>query len=156
RPGHLLAALAELDGPISDTLRPPHGAPLLSRPTNPAPVHGGGASYLMMQTQQAANQLAAGRNETAGPEHLFLAVLDQAEPEAAALAKPGLVELPPSRHRDSIAMPIPAGQRRRFRRSRRMYFTVGWGTWLANRGVGLRDRWFRLRTMTAYRRAPQP
>ncbi|MHB8449894.1 MAG: Clp protease N-terminal domain-containing protein [Mycobacteriales bacterium] len=270
RPVHLLAALAELDGPISDALRPPHGGPLLSRPTNPAPLQGGGASYLVMQTQQAANQLASRRNETAGPEHLFLAVLDQAESEAAALltragldptavrraavdilgaspdlprifmppltpagtldrpplpvgeldpsawatlcwrqdhlplgrvrrrahyaalhqlearasrrmaselaldddqryslsrhhldrveelvalAKPDLVERRSSRPRDPIAIPIPA-VRRRFRRPRWMNFTVGWGTWFANRGVGLRDRWFRLRTMTDYRGAP--
>ena len=34
--------------------------------------------------------------------------------------------------------------------------TVGWGTWFGNRRVGLRDRWFRLRTSSSYRGAPQP
>jgi len=34
--------------------------------------------------------------------------------------------------------------------------TVGWGAWFSNRRVGLRDRWFRLRTAAAYRNAPQP
>ncbi len=33
--------------------------------------------------------------------------------------------------------------------------TVGWGTWFGNRRVGLRDRWFRLRTTSSYRGAPQ-
>ena len=85
RPIHLLAALAEGDGPISDALRPPDGGLLFPRSAGPPPVHGGGASYLTMQTQQAARQLASQRGETATPEHLFLAVLDQADPEAVAL-----------------------------------------------------------------------
>jgi hypothetical protein len=34
--------------------------------------------------------------------------------------------------------------------------TVGWGVWFGNRRVGLRDRWFRLRTSASYRGAPQP
>ena len=34
--------------------------------------------------------------------------------------------------------------------------TVGWGMWFGNRRVGLRDRWFRLRTSSSYRGAPQP
>lgn len=34
--------------------------------------------------------------------------------------------------------------------------TVGWGTWFQNRQVGLRDRWFRLRTIRYYLGAPQP
>lgn len=224
------------------------------------------------KTQQAASRLASERGETAGPEHLFLAVLDQADPEAvglltragldpaavrkaaldllgaprdlppipmppltpagtldrpplpvgeldlrawealcwrqdhlplrkvrrrshyralsqlesraswrvasklavnddqryslsrhhldrverlAALAKPGLVTPGPSRLRDPIARPIPAGRRRHPHRPRWMNFTVGWGSWFTNRGVGLRDRWFRLRTITDYRQAPQ-
>jgi hypothetical protein len=34
--------------------------------------------------------------------------------------------------------------------------TAGWGTWFRNRQVGLRDRWFRLRTIRFYQGAPQP
>jgi hypothetical protein len=34
--------------------------------------------------------------------------------------------------------------------------TVGWGVWFGNRRVGLRDRWFRLRTSASYRGAPGP
>ncbi len=34
-------------------------------------------------------------------------------------------------------------------------FTVGWGTWFSNRLIGLRNRWFWLRTLNAYRHAPR-
>lgn len=40
------------------------------------------------------------------------------------------------------------------RRRRVLNFMVGWPTWFANRGVGLRDRWFRLTSARAY--AGQP
>jgi len=46
-------------------------------------------------------------------------------------------------------------RRPRSRRRRRFRFTVGWDTWFSNRRVGLRDRWFWLRTLPDYRRAPQ-
>ena len=122
RPVHLLAALAEGDGPISDALKPSDGGLLFPRPADPPPVHGGGASYLTMQTQQAARRLASQRGETTTPAHLLLAVLDQGDPEAVALLSrsgldPGIIrttaldilgappDLPP------IAMPtlVPAG-----------------------------------------------
>jgi Clp amino terminal domain, pathogenicity island component len=85
RPAHLLAALAETAGPVSDALRPPGGGPLFQRGADPPPVHGGGCGYLVMQIQEGARELASDRGEAAGPEHLFLAVIDQSEPEAAAL-----------------------------------------------------------------------
>lgn len=40
------------------------------------------------------------------------------------------------------------------RRRRVLNFMVGWPTWFANRGVGMRDRWFRLTSARAY--AGQP
>jgi hypothetical protein len=50
-----------------------------------------------------------------------------------------------------------AGRRgRRLRRSRWLRFMVGWPAWVSNRQTGWRDRWFRLRTASAYRGAPQP
>jgi Clp amino terminal domain, pathogenicity island component len=61
--------------------------------------------------------------------------------------------------------PDRAGARRRLdraraRRGRRrpglLSFTVGWDAWLRNRRVGLRDRWFWLRTARRYRGCPQP
>ena len=273
RPIHLLAALAEGDGPISDALRPPDGGLLFPRSAGPPPVHGGGASYLTMQTQQAARQLASQRGETATPEHLFLAVLDQADPEAVALlshagldlsiirttaldilgapsdlppiampplapagtmdrpplsvdeldpaawvalcwrqdhlplrrlqrrshyealqhlesracwrttsklgldddqryslsrhhldrveqlaaqARPDLVELRSSRPQGPVAMSVATRRRPRLRWPLRMNFTVGWGTWFSNRQVGLRDRWFRVLTISDYKGAPQP
>jgi Clp amino terminal domain, pathogenicity island component len=39
---------------------------------------------------------------------------------------------------------------------RRRGVTVGWATWFGNRQVGLRDRWFRLRTSWHYRGCPEP
>lgn len=274
RPIHLLAALAELDGLISDALVSPLGRPLLPRSADPPPVHGGGASYLVMQTQEAATQFASERGKTMNPEHLLLAVIDQGDPEVvevldlavidlaavrraalemlgapgdlppipmppltpagtldrpplpvgeldprasaalcwrqdhmplrkirrrghyaalrhlesqatwrvssklsldddqrysllrhhvdrieqlAAQAKPELVELRSSvsQFRVRTGMTRTAGRRRRLRRPRWMNFTVGWGTWFANRQVGLRNRWFRFRTISDFRRAPQ-
>jgi len=48
-----------------------------------------------------------------------------------------------------------AHRRRGLHRLRWFTFTVGWGTWLGNRWVGLRDRWFQLRTAGHFRHAPQ-
>ena len=49
------------------------------------------------------------------------------------------------------------GPPRRARRTRwRPRVTVGWATWFGNRRVGLRDRWFRLRTSWHYRGCPEP
>jgi Clp amino terminal domain, pathogenicity island component len=91
RPIHILAALAETHGPISDALNMNGDTSLLPKLADPPTVHGGGASYLAMQTQQAASQLASGRDETVGAEHLLVAVIDQREPEAmAALSQGGL------------------------------------------------------------------
>jgi hypothetical protein len=39
---------------------------------------------------------------------------------------------------------------------RRPGVTVGWAAWFDNRRVGLRDRWFRLRTSWHYRGCPEP
>ncbi|MGH9077744.1 MAG: hypothetical protein ACRDY0_09895 [Acidimicrobiales bacterium] len=84
RPVHLLASLSKAGGPISEALTSPGDGLLPGHADDPAD-RGGGASYLLMQTQQAAHRLASERGVAPGPEHLFLAVLDQAEPEAMAL-----------------------------------------------------------------------
>ena len=52
-------------------------------------------------------------------------------------------------------------QRNRLRRGYRhprglLRLTVGWGAWLSNRRVEIWNRWFRLRTLSAYRGAPPP
>lgn len=41
------------------------------------------------------------------------------------------------------------------RRRRAPNFMVGWPTWFANRRVGIRDRWFRLVSTSAYRGQPR-
>ena len=46
-------------------------------------------------------------------------------------------------------------RRRRSFRPRWLNFTVGWGTWLGNRRVGVHDRWFQFRTLSHFRHAPQ-
>lgn len=85
RPVHLLAALAEGDGPIADIVRSPGGGFLLARPAAPLLFHGGGCNYVVAQAQEAVHRLTSERGETAGPEHLLLVVLDQAEEEAMDL-----------------------------------------------------------------------
>ena len=54
--------------------------------------------------------------------------------------------------RAAASMAIARGRRRH----RFLALTVGWATWFDNRRVGLRDRWFRLRTIRHYRGSPQP
>jgi hypothetical protein len=66
----------------------------------------------------------------------------------AAAARPDLAPRPRPRPRPRKR---PAWQRRL-----RLSVFAGWGAWLSNRWVSVRDRWFRLRTLSSYRRAPQP
>jgi Clp amino terminal domain, pathogenicity island component len=61
--------------------------------------------------------------------------------------------------RDRAQARAMAMSRRHWRRPGRTFalrnVTVGWGAWFGNRRTGLRDRWFRLRTTSSYRGAPQ-
>jgi len=72
-------------------------------------------------------------------------------------ARPDLPQ--PASARDRAQARVAALARRHRRRPGRTLalrnVTVGWGTWFGNRRVGLRDRWFRLRTTSSYRGAPQ-
>jgi hypothetical protein len=271
RPIHILAALQEVQGPVSAALTSPIGRPLLPRLANPKARHGGGASFLAMQTQEAAGGYAAERGEIMNPEHLLLAVIDQRDSEAlealdqagidlATVRRAVLEALDAPSDLPSISMPplTPAGSAGRPRlsveklnneawsalclrqdhlplhkikrpgdydalrqlesraawrisstfeldddqrysllshhsdrveqraaqanseftvprsrtsekwekwlmttggpRRRRpgcLMFTVGWGTWFANRRIGLRNKWFHLRTMRYWRHATQ-
>jgi hypothetical protein len=273
RPVHVLSALSLEHGQIGHALRA-----LKSDAVHEAidgPDRGGSAGYLVMQTQQAARQLAAERSEPASPGHLLLAIIDQGESEAVTLlddagidvgvlrqialqalgapsdlprtpmpelapagtmrrpplpiealdprawaalewrqrhlplhrvhrgsqyhalcqlesraswriasrlglvddqryslavhhrdrvdqlvaqARPGLVEWQPRRntvHQTATLVHVAVGSSCRIRRRRlRFHFPTGWRTWLSNRQVGLRNRWFRLRTVLSYRGAP--
>ena len=65
---------------------------------------------------------------------------------------------PPSARDRAQARAVALARRHRRRPGRAVALrnlTVGWGTWFGNRRVGLRDRWFRLRTTSSYRGAPQ-
>ena len=71
------------------------------------------------------------------------------QPGGPGPARPGPARPGPparARRRAGVAAP-PAAVRQRH---------GGWATWSGNRGVGLRDRWFRLRTARYYRGCPQP
>jgi hypothetical protein len=57
--------------------------------------------------------------------------------------------------RPGLARPTRRTARPR-RHLRFLNVTVGWAAWFGNRRVGLRDRWFRLRTTSHYRGCPQP
>jgi hypothetical protein len=72
-------------------------------------------------------------------------------------ARPDLRGAPSARDR-AQARAVALSRRHRRRPGRTFALrnvTVGWGTWFGNRGTGLRDRWFRLRTTSSYRGAPQ-
>jgi hypothetical protein len=69
-----------------------------------------------------------------------------------AAARPDLTTLHRAPRRPAGATAMSSSRcRRAF-----LNLTVGWGAWFRNRQVGLRDRWFRLRTIRSYRGAPQP
>ena len=73
-------------------------------------------------------------------------------------ARPDLRGAPSARDR-AQARATAMARRHRRRPGRTLALrnvTVGWGTWFGNRRVGIRDRWFRLRTISSYRGAPQP
>jgi hypothetical protein len=72
-------------------------------------------------------------------------------------ARPDLPQPPSARDRaQARAVALSRGHRRRPGRTFALgNVTVGWGAWFDNRRVGLRDRWFRLRTTSSYRGAPQ-
>jgi len=78
---------------------------------------------------------------------------DQVE-QRLARARPDLGRSHRAPRRPVPPMVIWFGHRRL--RLRALNVTVGWRMWFRNRQVGLRDRWFRLRTSSYYRGAPQP
>jgi hypothetical protein len=255
-PADFLVGLAAGSGAAAAALDPGSGLPL----ADIAAVSGGPSrergGYLHMQAQEAATSLAAARNQSVGPEHLLIALLDQGTPEVtgllsragldpaavrqAALAAIGapadlpLIPLPAPTPAGTLDRPplavadldarawavlrwrqdhLPLGRLRRagelralihleraaawhvadrlgldddqrhslvWRHAgqvaqltarartdlvgsvprpgppRRPGVTIGWAAWFDNRRVGLRDRWFRLRTSWHYRGCPEP
>jgi hypothetical protein len=82
RPIHVLAALAEIESPVSTALVSPLGHSLIPRPAHPTRERGGTASFLAMQTLEAARQFATEPGEAVNPEYLLLATIDQGDREA--------------------------------------------------------------------------
>jgi hypothetical protein len=272
-PAHLLVGLSEGNGPLAAALSPDEMS-LESVITAADGEPGGGATYVNVQAQQGARQLAESRGEAVRAEHLAIVLVDQAAPDTIGLLARGGIEarsvrrialagigapsdlpevplpgfipagtldrppLPvaeldprawsalrwrqdhlPLRHlrqqrdwaslqhleaktawrvasrlrldddqryslyrqhsehveaRVAQARPDIVPQREdqpngsgvhtvfiggrlapRLRRRWIPSFTIGWGTWFSNRWVGLRDKWFWLRTLSAYRGAPR-
>lgn len=69
--------------------------------------------------------------------------------------RPALVTSCPTQSRGSSVAVMTYTRGRRSRRRRWFRFSAGWGTWCSNRWVALRDRWLWLRTLPAYRGAPE-
>ncbi len=267
-PVEFLVGIAGGSGPAAAALQP-DGGPSVRAVAADSVGACDGVGYLHMQAQQAAMSLAAGLGQPPEPEHLLIALLDQATPgvaetlsraglEPAAVRRAALAGLGAPADLPSLALPVlaPAGSMDRpplavssldarawavlrwrqdhlpldrlrragdrealchlerdaawrlasqlgldddqrysivrqhsdrvqqlvagahpdlarprhpggrragavagclRRRPRRfLAFTVGWGVWFGNRWVGLRDRWFQLRTIRYYRGVPQP
>ena len=108
-------------------------------------------------TWQLADRLSLGDDQ----RYSLLSQHDQAVAERVNQQRPGLDQRPSREERAGARAVALTRRYRRWRRYRIFSFslrnvTVGWAAWFGNRRVGLRDRWFRLRTMSAYRGAPQP
>ena len=84
RPVDLLAALAELEGPIGAVLRAADGGPLFPDTLLRPGLRGGANGYLTAQAIGAAAQFASERGEPFGPAHLLAALVDQGDLEVVA------------------------------------------------------------------------
>ncbi|MCL4414967.1 MAG: hypothetical protein M1522_09540 [Actinobacteria bacterium] len=81
RPIHLLAALAEVAGPIGELLRAPDGGPMFPEAAAKPGMRGGANGHLAAQAMSAASRFAEERGEPMGPAHLLVAVIDQGDDE---------------------------------------------------------------------------
>jgi hypothetical protein len=116
-PVDLLSALAEVDGPLGAALAPAGGGVLLPDAAPKPGFRGGGTGYRLIQVMGAAQDWAASRQETEGPAHLLVAVVDQADPAVYAALDPaevrsvalGLLGAPPDLPRLPLPALIPAG-----------------------------------------------
>jgi hypothetical protein len=91
----------------------------------------------------AASRLAGNLNLDDDQQYSLVWHHDHQVAERATQARPDLTPARPHRPR-------------RLPRRGLRNITVGWAAWFGNRRVGLRDRWFRLRTAGYYRGCPQP
>jgi len=80
-PVDVLAALAEVEGPIGEALKGADGGPLFPEAVAKPGMRGGRNTYRTAQASLAAAEFASGRGEEPGPAHLLVAILDQGDPE---------------------------------------------------------------------------
>jgi hypothetical protein len=92
QPVHLLAALEEVDGPLSGALKPRSGQWLYPRAVPPSNL-GGGMGYRGSQTVGAARQFAESRSEVFAPGHLAVALIDQADAGVVRLLSDANIDL---------------------------------------------------------------
>jgi hypothetical protein len=89
-PVHLLVGVAEGDGPAAAALRPGQGRSLRAIVAGEGAARAAGG-YVQMQSQSGALSLAKSRGERVSPEHLLIALIDQATaPVLDALTAAGL------------------------------------------------------------------
>ena len=113
QPVHLLAALAEVQGPLATILKPARERWLYPRAEPPSNL-GGGTGYLASQAVQAATRFATDRQEPFAAGHLAVAVIDQADTEVVKLLR-GMRQLRirlKTQYRNATRL-LP-GERRRF------------------------------------------
>jgi hypothetical protein len=92
RPVHLLAALEEVQGPLSSVLKPAGERWLYDRAEPPSNL-GGAIGYVASQVVQAAMHFAVGRQEPFAAGHLAVAVIDQADAEVVNLLGDAHIDL---------------------------------------------------------------
>lgn len=91
RPVHFLVGISEGGGQAAAALDPGGPGRSLRAIVAASPGSAASAGFLHMQAQRAARSFAADRGQQPGPEHLLLALPDQADPEVlAVLSKAGL------------------------------------------------------------------
>jgi hypothetical protein len=95
----------------------------------------------------AASRIADARGLDDDQRFSLVSHHDEEVTRRAAAARPDLGPRPRPRPRPRRLSAWP-------RRPWRSGLPVGWAAWLSNRWVSVRDRWFRLRTLSSYRQAP--
>ncbi len=120
-------------------------------------LHRRSDTWALMNLEQAAVMRIADRLALDDDQRYSLMHHHQhAVDERVAQARPELGRPYQRRDRPQEGRGAWARAVTRRRRHRWLRMTVGWGVWVGNRRVAVRNCWFRLRAARAYRGAPQP